>query len=376
MMTFVFISTGIYLLLIISFIYGFEKIREFKTQKKSSITSFSILIPFRNEESNLLELVNSIKTLTYDENKFECIFINDESSDSSVEIINDHLSKTELNYSIINNLRKSNSPKKGAINTAINIAQFDWIITTDADCILPKDWLQQFDEFSNTQNCKMIVGPVMYLSTNDSFLENFQILDFLSLQGATLGGFGIDKPFLCNGANLAYQKGAFLELNGFQGNDEIASGDDIFLFEKFYKMDPTGVHFLKSKAAIVTTSALKTWSELIQQRMRWAAKTSSYNLWFGKVVGGIVLLTNITFAISLIGILSDREDSMYYFFCLVLKVLIDFALIKQTSSFYRGTSKKVRGFGFGSILYPFFSIYVILMSATSKYTWKGRRFKK
>jgi hypothetical protein len=43
---------------------------------------------------------------------------------------------------------------------------------------------------------------------------------------------------LCNGANLAYKKTVFTELNGFQGNENIASGDDIFLFEKFYKNIP------------------------------------------------------------------------------------------------------------------------------------------
>jgi hypothetical protein len=32
---------------------------------------------------------------------------------------------------------------------------------------------------------------------------------------------------MCNGANLAYTKTLFQELNGFDGNEKIASGDDI-----------------------------------------------------------------------------------------------------------------------------------------------------
>ena len=88
-------------------------------------------------------------------------------------------------------------------------------------------------EFSKVNNSVMMVGPVSYNILKHSFLENFQLLDFLSLQAATLGGFGIKKPFLCNGANLAYKKTVFTKLNGFQGNENIASGDDIFLFEKF-----------------------------------------------------------------------------------------------------------------------------------------------
>ena len=222
----------------------------------------------------------------------------------------------------------------------------------------------------------MIVGPVMYQSTNFSFLESFQLLDFLSLQGATLGGFGIKKPFLCNGANLAYKKDAFIALKGFHGNEEIASGDDIFLFEKFYKKNPTEVHFLKSKAAIVKTKPVSTWSELIQQRMRWAAKSSSYNLKTGKIVGIIVLLTNVVFIISMIEIFSSHENSLSFLYCLIIKILLDFILIKQTSLYYIGSSKKIRYFELGSLFYPFFSIYIVLKTITGKYSWKGRIFKK
>jgi hypothetical protein len=62
-------------------------------------------------------------------------------------------------------------------------------------------------------------------------LHHFQQLDIASLQGATIGSFGINKGFMCNGANFVYQI-LFQELNGFHGNDTIASGDDVFLLQK------------------------------------------------------------------------------------------------------------------------------------------------
>ena len=376
MITLIISITTIYLILMLSFSYGIKKNKEFKEQKKPAIHSFSIIIPFRNEATNLQELLNSLLQLNYAKNKFECIFVDDDSTDTSSEIIHKYLSKTELNYSVVNNLRASASPKKDAINTAIQLANFDWIITTDADCTLPNSWLQLFDEFSEMNTSVMMVGPVMYSTNNSSFLENFQLLDFLSLQAATLGGFGIKKPFLCNGANLAYKKTVFLELNGFQGNDNIASGDDIFLFEKFYKKHPNCVHFLKSNKAIVRTNALKSWKELIQQRMRWAAKSSSYTLGMGKFVGIIVLLMNLAFIICMLGIFNDLENSINYLYCMLLKVGIDFILIKQIAVFYTGNSQKIKGYLLGSLLYPFFSTYIIFKTLTSSYTWKERIFKR
>ncbi len=375
MITF-FIITGLYFIVILSFVYGFGKVEEFVTDSQQHHTKFSIIIPFRDEAIHLPQLLNSIKDLQYPVHQFECIFINDDSTDNSIEIIHEHLSKTEIVYSVLNNLRTSTSPKKDAIETAIKRAQFDWIITTDADCILPKNWLLQFGVFSTVNNSKMIVGPVTYKSDNYSFLEHFQILDFLSLQGATVGGFGIGKPFLCNGANLAYQKETFLELHGFDGNNTIASGDDIFLFEKFYKAYPNQVQFLKSKDAIVTTNAVKMWNELIHQRIRWAAKSSSYHLWFGKFVGFIVLLMNLVLIIAMVGLLWSLGATINFLYIILFKISVDFALIKKTSYFYRRKKKRIRGYGFGSLFYPFFSLYIVFKTLTSKYHWKGRKFKR
>ena len=70
---------------------------------------------------------------------------------------------------------------------------------------LPKYWLDSFDEFIQQTHAICIAAPITY-QTNPSFLNRFQALDILSLQGATIGGFGINKPFLCNGANFGYKK--------------------------------------------------------------------------------------------------------------------------------------------------------------------------
>jgi hypothetical protein len=54
----------------------------------------------------------------------------------------------------------------------------------------------------------MIAGAVTYDCKN-SFLHHFQ-QDLASLQGATIGSFGIGKGFMCNGANN--KKSLFQEL--------------------------------------------------------------------------------------------------------------------------------------------------------------------
>ena len=151
--------------------------------------------------------------------------------------------------------------------------------------------------------------------------------------------------------------------------------DDIFLFEKFYLTQPSRVHFLKSEEAIVRTTALRTWSAVVQQHVRWASKSSSYTLWFGQLVGLVVLAMNFVFVISLIGICSFPENTLIFLLCLLSKIGIDFFLIRETSLFYKISLKKTKEYTLASLFYPFFSIYVALKAFTGKYTWKERNFK-
>ncbi len=368
------IITLIYLLLIGSFVFGFNKIKTFSLKNTPSKTTFSVIIPFRNESENLPDLLKSIASLKYPKHLFEIILVDDASEDNSVELIMKFLSSVKYDIKVISNNRTTNSPKKDAITSAINKAKHEWIITTDADCILPKNWLNSFDEFIQKNISKCIVAPVAYSSKN-MFLNNFQLLDILSLQGATIGGFGIQKPFLCNGANFAYQKTLFIELNGFEGNTNIASGDDIFLLEKVVKKYPNSIHYLKCEQAIVITKSQSSWGSLISQRIRWAAKASAYNNWFGKFTGLVVLLMNALVISALLLSTIDVFSFKIWIYILLIKFNIDLLLIYQSAAFFNQKSS-LKSYMLGFLLYPFFSIYIAFLSAFKTYKWKGRVFKK
>lgn len=368
-----FIVTLCYVLLIGSLALGFDRIKVFKLDKSLSKTTFSVIVPFRNEAENLPVLLESISKLNYPKHLYELIFVDDESEDHSVEIINQALD-TLTDISIIKNERKTKSPKKDAITSAINLAKYEWIITTDADCQLPEFWLNSFDELIQQTHAKCIVAPITY-HDDTNFLNRFQLLDILSLQGATIGGFGINKPFLCNGANFGYQKSIFKELNGFEGNTNIASGDDIFLLEKIVTLYPKESHYLKCDHAIVTTKTQESWQELVSQRIRWAAKTSAYNNGFGKLTGFIVLLMNALIVAVLLFTLLNTFSAKILLYILVIKLYLDFLLIYKTASFFNQRNI-LRSYLIGFILYPFFSVYVAFLSVFNGYTWKGRNFKK
>ena len=356
----------IYILFIGQLIYGFNRMKRFTKKDTIPTTTFSIVVPFRNEAENLPKLLHAISNLNYPKQLFEVLLVDDDSE----EVFSPRFAVFSLQ--VIKNERKSNSPKKDAIETAIELAKNDWIITTDADCLVQKDWLNSFDQLIQEKDLKMIASGVCYVPKN-GFLQAFQTLDFLSLQGATIGSFGIHKPFMCNGANFAYAKTFFKELNGFQGNETIASGDDVFLLQKAIISAPKKVGFLYAKESIVATKAVESWSELFQQRVRWASKSTGYSSVYGKLVALVVFVGNLAWILSFILWLIGTLNQNSFMLFLTLKFLIDFILLYKTANFFESKLQYVLA---SSLLYPFFSVSVAIYSLFGTYSWKGRRFRK
>ena len=356
----------VYVLTISLLIYGFTKINQFEFIGLPPKTSFSIIVPFRNEAENLPVLLESFSKLNYPTDLFEVILVDDES-----EEVFSFQSELVFSFQIIKNIRGSNSPKKDAITTAMQMVKTDWVITTDADCVIPENWLLVLDNYIQLHHVSMIAGAVTY-DCDNSFLHHFQQLDLASLQGATIGSFGIKKGFMCNGANFAYTKSFFQELKGFEDNSAIASGDDVFLLQKALAQYPEKVAYLKSKNTIVTTKPVNDWKSLFYQRVRWASKTTSYQSDFGKRLGLLVFLMNFGFVyclmLTVFGILPYFSPVLYF----LIKFGIDTVLIQQTNRFL--TKHKMRYLFLSSLWYPFFSTAVALYCLFGKYEWKGRRF--
>ena len=176
---------------------------------------------------------------------------------------------------------------------------------------------------------------------------------------------------MCNGANFAYTKSLFQDLNGFDGNDKIASGDDVFLLQKAIGQFPEKVHYLKSENNIVITKPMGDWKSLFYQRVRWASKTGSYQSRFGIGLGLIVFGGNVGLLFVICSLLFGIGNFYLLIFLLLAKFSVDLILIHKTNAFLKN---KTQFFITSSLLYPFFSLSVVLYSLFGKYEWKGRKF--
>jgi hypothetical protein len=158
-------------------------------------------------------------------------------------------------------------------------------------------------------------------------------------------------------------------MSGYKGNESIASGDDVFLLEKIISKYPKGVAFIKSRDAIVVTESETTWRGLINQKIRWAAKATSYKNRTGIWVGTIVFLSNLLLLLLLA--LSWKLAAIFF----AGKLILDFIFLKKTVHFFK-IKLSFPLFIWSSILYPFFNVWVFLLSQFKGFEWKGRTLKK
>ena len=130
---------------------------------------------------------------------------------------------------------------------------------------------------------------------------------------------------------------------------------------------------MKTKEALVQTFAVNSWKSLLSQRIRWASKSANYQLPTGKIIGIVVILMNLLFCMLPVLLISFSWKIVLAIF--LSKIIIDSLLLGQTLRF---TTQKINPiFIFASgILYPFFTVYIFMLSLVSTYTWKERTFKK
>ncbi len=378
----------VYAVLIIQLVFGFNKVKSFELTDLSPKTAFTIVVPFRNEEKNLDKLLDSISKLKYPISLIQIVMVDDFSKDNSVRIYNRwRMLHQAVDTTLLENMILSNSPKKDALTRAIPIAKHDWIVTTDADCIVNKNWLLALDNYiqnnPETSGPEMIIGAVMYKAKNNWF-HHFQQLDLMSLQGVTIGSFGIGKPFMCNGANLAYTKKFFAEIGGFGGITDKASGDDVFLLQKAVNVNLDKVHYLKNNNFIVKTQPENDLLKLFMQRVRWAGKSTGYKSIYAKFLAVVVLLMNVSLTIAFCLCFASSLFKLGLPFALLnwkivlimflTKYIVDYILLYKSNAYLRNGKFFVPIAS--SVIYPFFVSLVGIYSLFGSFVWKGRSFRK
>jgi cellulose synthase/poly-beta-1,6-N-acetylglucosamine synthase-like glycosyltransferase len=356
---------------------------DFKAQQFS--TAVSIIIPARNEALHLPILLQSLLAQNYPAHLFEVIVVDDFSTDKTAAIVASY-AKFNIRLISLGSFEKDNqlnSYKKRAIEIGIEQSKGDLIVTTDADCYLQQNWLSTIVAFYEKYSPVFIAAPVS-INSHISFIEIFQSLDFLTLQGIT--GAAVYKKFnsMCNGANMAYEKKVFYEVAGFKNINSIASGDDMLLMHKIYKLHTQKVLFLKSEYAIVETQPVKTIGQFFNQRIRWASKADKYDdkrilpvlivVYFFNLLLFIILVVSIFHNPALFIFNTTVSIFTCWLILITAKIIVELIFLIPVARFFN----KISLLFLFPLMQPFHILYTIIAGWLGKfgtYKWKGRQVK-
>jgi cellulose synthase/poly-beta-1,6-N-acetylglucosamine synthase-like glycosyltransferase len=357
--------TTIYSVLVIIALIGFYKAKKTKVENNQNSNQVSVVIAARNEEDNIERCIKSLLNQDYDATNYEIIVVNDHSEDNTSSI----LKRIKANNLVVISLPEGITSKKEALKFGIEKAQYNIIASTDADCVLPKNWVTSIAT-NIDENSDMLLGPVMFIKKK-GFFNAFQQLDMMAMQTFEFGMLHFNKPILNNGANLSFRKNKYNAVNGYDSYNT-PSGDDVFLLEKF-NVQKLKIKGLLNKHFIVETDATNNCSEFLHQRIRWASKSKFYTGLLLKFLSIIILFQNFLLIFIYSQALLGEKYTNYYIFLLLSKWLIDFILLFLVATFF-DRSKSLLYFIPVQIIYPFYIVGVSVASIFLKFEWKGRKY--
>ncbi len=342
-------------------------------------TFISIIIPARNEAANIEECLQSVLSQNFPADRYEILLIDDHSTDQTPELVEalaqQHPQLRLLRLRDLQLDAQELAFKKKAIEWGISQAKGELLLTTDADCRVPPDWLRLMASYYEDQAPVFIAAPVNFDREQSAF-ERFQSLDFIGMMGIT--GAGIHGAFqhMCNGANLAYTKTAFHAVNGFQGIDQKASGDDMLLLQKLAHRFPGQIAFLKNPAATVRTPAMPTIRQFLNQRLRWASKSRDYPEW--QVTLRLALVFFFCWSIILNAVFAfywGWPGWCLLVLLLILKNVADYRFLRTMSQYFQRRDL-LPSFA-SSAWYHLWYIAVVglLANVKRRYEWKGREVR-
>ncbi|MEO7988842.1 MAG: glycosyltransferase [Chryseolinea sp.] len=326
----------------------------------------SIIIPARNEENTITLLLSDISAQSYQH--FELIVVDDHSQDATIERVEKEV--THDSRFIV--LKSNGIGKKQALTTAIRSAKGSIIITTDADCRVNKNWVNSILPYFSDNETRMVFGGVKI--SCHSFFDDVQALEFASLIGSGAATSALGFPTMCNGANLAFRKDVFEEVDGYSGNMDVPSGDDEFLMRKIKAKYPKGIVFAGSSETVVSTAPSLDLKAFMHQRIRWAGKWKHNQSMASMMLAFFILLFQASTIALPILMLSNQIDSQMGSVLFMAKILVEYIFLQQVSSFLL-LHWSWKAFILLQGLYPFYVVTIGLLSNFLSFSWKGRTLK-
>lgn len=329
--------------------------------------SVTVIVAGRNESNNITDCINSLKQSEVLNNQVEFILVNDNSTDNTLELMQKAADNVQ-GFKVMNSKPSFTSNLKGkanAIDNAIEISSGEIIVSTDADCIVPKEWINKTAGYFNEET-GMVCG-FTFIDHKNSLFNLMQCIDWFYLLTLASSSCGLKKIMSCIGNNLSFTKKAY-EYTGGYSSIKFSVTEDLALMRKINAAGIFNIHFPLDRKCLIKTKPCESVKELISQKRRWLKGGIGINF-LGYLTGLSLYSVNILLLFGLFFI-----ELPLYLLLISVKIISELILLRIT---FRIFNVKYL-YKYYPLFTIYFALYGLLLPITfifkSGIKWKERKF--
>lgn len=339
-------------------------LKKYPQKKLVEYPSISVIVAARNEENNILECVDSLNAMEYPEGKIEIIIIDDNSTDSTYQIVDEFI-KDKPKIKLIKSKKEIGhlKGKTNALANALEIAKGEIILTTDADCIVHKNWAKTIVSYYD-DNVAAVFGITEIVGKRPFFA--MQSVDSIYLLTVSSGTMNLNMPMSCIGNNMSYRRKVYDEVGGYE-KIEFSITEDYKLLNEIVKLKKYDVIYPIDTDSMITTKPCLDYTTLYRQRKRWSVGGLG-TIWQGKLLMVIAYLANLSVLLSLFLL------SVFTPILILSKILVDYFSLKVIYKKIK-SELTISDFLVFEIYYLTYSFLVpIILMISRKVIWKDKKY--
>jgi len=341
--------------------------------QNSADKSVSVIVCARNEEKNIANILDCLCSQTYPKNLLQFIIVDDRSSDKTAEIVLSYKEKIK-NLALVQITEKSPNaaPKKYAFDKAVKIAEGEIILQTDADSIVPADWIEKSVRPFLDETVALSQGAVKYRFDEKipPVLKTYQFFDFYSHGIVAAAGIGKNIPINANANNFAFRREVYENSGGYGKLDNAIGGDDGLLTQKIWQ---SGKKIVFNANSFVETQPEYSWKNLINQRKKWGSETRFY-LPKQTAVLAFVFLFYCFILLTILTTVATRQNFYLIPALFAVKIVGELFFMSKGLSVL-GEKTLSPHIIWISPLNLFITVYSVFSGIFAGFEWKGEKFR-
>lgn len=313
-------SGGVYLMAMLWLLLGLHRRTPQTTTEWPAV---SIVVAARNEAASIGPCLQALKEQEY-EGEIQVVVIDDRSEDDTGAKV---LERAQGNLKLVRARADLpfKCPKKSALAQGIEVSSGELLLFTDADCQPPSGWVRSTVELF-AADVGWVAGYA-FPRASQRWRHKLLALDNVAIGALGAGSTGMGRALACTGRNLAYRRQVYEEVGGFTSIGHLIGGDDVYFMRLVqartnWKM----VYNREPDAAVVCEPGPVSWADIIQQKLRHAAKAGHYK-GVALALAGAVYGFHLLLAIGLVHMLVQGYLHGLLLGIWGLRCLIDFAVL-------------------------------------------------